>query len=141
MRRRTLVTLTALTLASAACATQTTTSTTVAGTPVVQPAPEPVAAAVDPAGQWTISLVAQGEPMDLAMDLRSVDGVYSGTMSNPMLPPMQFKDAKLDGNRMAISLMVPTGETAVLNLVFNGDALTGDWSMPGDGGKLTGKRM
>ena len=42
---------------------------------------------------------------------------------------------------MAISLLVPTGEMAVLNLVFNGDALTGDWSMPGDGGKLTGKRM
>ena len=141
MRRRTLVTLTALTLASAACATQTTTSTTVAGTPVVQPAAAPVAAAVDPAGQWSISLVAQGEPMDLAMDLRSADGVYSGTMSNPMLPPMQFKDATLVGNRMAISLLVPTGEMAVLNLVFNGDALTGDWSMPGDGGKLTGKRM
>ncbi|HET8770316.1 MAG TPA: hypothetical protein VFM71_04955 [Gemmatimonadaceae bacterium] len=142
MRRRTLVTLTALTLASAACTTQRTTSTTVTGTPVLQPAPVPVeAAAVNPAGQWTISLVAQGEPMDLAMDLRGVDGVYSGTMSNPMLPPMQFKDAKLDGNRMAISLLVPTGEMAVLNLVFNGDELTGDWSMPGDGGKLTGKRM
>lgn len=141
MRRRTVVTLTALTLASAACTTQTTTSTSVTGTPVLQPAPVPVEAVVNPAGQWTISLVAQGEPMDLAMDLRSADGVYSGTMSNPMLPPMQFKDAKLEGNRMAISLMVPTGEMAILNLVFNGDALTGDWSMPGDGGKLTGKRM
>ncbi len=140
MRSRTLVTLSAMALVSAACATQTSTSTSVAGTPVLQPAPAPTKAAVNPVGQWTLSLVAQGEPLDLAMDLRSADGLYSGTLSNPMLPPMQFSNAKLDGNRMAITVIVPTGESATMNLVFDGDALSGDWSMPGDGGKLTGKR-
>lgn len=127
-----------------ACATRTATTTRVDGTPVLQPAPAAAGtvAEYEPAGKWSVTLIAQGQAMDLTMNLmKNPDGSYGGTFLSDMLPPMAITTATRTGNKMVITLPVPTGDMATMNMTFNGDLLEGDWSMPGDGSKLSGKRM
>jgi hypothetical protein len=134
-------TLLAVALLASACARQTSTSTRVDGTPVVIPVPAP-AGAYEPAGKWSIALVAQGQAMELTMNLvKNPDGSYGGTFTSDMFPPMPISTAKLEGNKMVLTLAVPTGDMATMNMTFNGDLVEGDWTMPGDGSKLSGKRI
>ncbi len=125
-----------------ACTTRSTTSTTVTGSPVMtqMPAPEP---AFDPAGRWSVSLVAQGQPMDLTLILVKTEaaGTYTGNFTHEALGPMPLSSAKLDGKKMVLTLAVPTGDMATMNLLFDGDVVTGEWSMPGDGSKVSGRRL
>lgn len=130
----------AVALLATACATKTSTSTSVTGTPVVTQVPTP--AEYEPAGKWSVALIAQGQALDLTMNLvRNPDGTYGGTFLSDAFPPMAITTAKRDGNKMVITIPVPTGDMATMNMTFNGDLLEGDWSMPGDGSKLSGKRM
>lgn len=140
---RTLSLVTLAAFFSAACATRTSTSTTVSGTPVLTQVPTPVAApAYDPAGKWSIALVAQGQTMELTMNLtKNPDGTYGGNFTSDMFPPMPITTASLTGHKMVLTLPVPTGDMATMNMTFNGDVVEGDWSMPGDGSKLSGKRI
>jgi hypothetical protein len=35
----------------------------------------------------------------------------------------------------------PTGDTATFDLLIDGDVISGDWSMPGMGSKVSGRRI
>lgn len=137
MRIRTFAVLAGAILLSTACRTTSTTATTVTGTPVVAQMP-----VVNPAGRWSLALVAQGQNLALTMEVERITGNdYKGTISSDMFPPMAFSKATLDGNRMIITAPSPTGDMATLDLRFNGDIIDGEWSMPGDGSKVSGKRQ
>jgi hypothetical protein len=126
-----------LALIASACTTRATTSSTVTGTPRLEPVPAPAAApAIDPTGRWSVALVAQGQNMELTLTLQKGEGDASD-----MFPPMPLTSAKLTGNKMILTVPVPTGDMATMNLVFDGDIMTGEWSMPGDGSKLSGRRL
>lgn len=146
-----------LVLLLAACQTTRSTSTTVTGTPELRPAPAgttiaatspapvaaPVAApaAVQPAGKWLITLMAQGSPMDVQVELvRLEDGGWTGTVTSAAFPPFPVSKAVLTGNKMVATLAIPTGDSATMTLEFDGDTVTGEWAMPGDGSRLSGKR-
>ena len=118
-------------LSASACTTKQTTSTSVCGTPF------------DPARRWSVALVAQGQPLDLTLTLvkGEGDGNYIGTITSDVLPPMPISSAKLTGKTMVLTVGTPDGDRATMNLAFDGDLLSGDWSMTGDGGKLSGKRL
>lgn len=115
-------------------------STTPAAAPppaVVAPAP-----AVNPAGRWTVALTAQGQPFDFVMELRQVNGAeYGGVVSSQMFPPMNINKATLDGHRMKVSVTAPTGDEATFDILFEGDTFSGTWAMPGDGSRVSGRRM
>ena len=138
-----------------ACQTSRSTSTTITGTPELRPAPAPAGAtiaatpaaataapaAVQPAGKWLITLSAQGSPMDVQVELvRLEDGSWTGTVTSAAFPPFPVSKAVLTGNKMVATLAIPTGDTATMTLEFDGDTVTGEWAMPGDGSRLSGKR-
>ena len=134
-----------------ACQTSRSTSTTITGTPELRPAPAAGAtiaattsatpAAVQPAGKWLITLSAQGSPMDVQVELvRLEDGSWTGTVTSAAFPPFPVSKAVLTGNKMVATLAIPTGDTATMTLEFDGDTVTGEWAMPGDGSRLSGKR-
>lgn len=126
-------------LLSVACKTTTSTTTTVSGTPVVQPAPAP---AYSPAGTWSLGLVAQGQAIEVVMELAKLpDGTWGGTLSSAAFPPMPISTAKLSGKQMLMTFPVPTGDVGSMTLNFDGDVVDGEWAMPGDGGKVSGKKM
>ena len=146
MRRTALLMAVALT----ACKTVSTTTTTVSGTPVLRPAPAPAApasapasaAAFSPAGKWVVGLVAQGTNMEVQLELVPLaDGGWTGTITSTAFPPFPITKATLTGKRMVATFAIPTGDMATMTLDFDGgDLVEGEWTMAGDGSKLTGKR-
>lgn len=128
---------------AAACA-----PATVATTPAPAPAAAPAAvaapapAAANPVGRWTVALMAQGQAFDFVMELRHVSGDdYTGQVTSQAFPPMGINSAKRSGNAMVIKVTAPTGDEATFNVVIEGDVLSGEWSMPGDGSRVSGRRI
>jgi hypothetical protein len=112
------------------------------GGATVAAAPAPAVAVAQPAGKWSVALIAQGQALEFVMDLRHAGGdQYTGTVSSQMFPPMGINKATLAGNRMKVFVTAPTGDEASFDLVFSGDTFTGDWAMPGDGSRVSGKRI
>ena len=120
--------------------------------PAAPPAPTPPAAVVAPtppppppidaAGRWVLLLEAQGQAIEVIMDLTKIsEGEYGGSASSQVFPPVQLTKASLAGNRLTIHSPAPTGDVAVFNLIIEGDLLSGDWSMPGMGSRVTGRRI
>lgn len=142
MRIRSLGALTGVLLLSTACAPMAAPAPTPAPAPAVMaPAPAP-AAAVNPVGRWTVALTAQGQAFDFLMDLRHVSGdEYSGTLTSQAFPTMPINKATRTGNAMLIRITAPTGDEATINIVFEGDTFSGEWSMPGDGSRVSGRRI
>ncbi len=138
-----IVTLAGLALLATACKSTTTTSTVVTGTPVVQAAPAAPAPApaVNPAGKWMLGLVAQGQAMEVTLDLVKLpDGTWSGSIGTAAFGTIGLSKATLEGKVLTATFPVPTGDTGTMVLTINGDMVDGEWSMPGDGSKVTGKR-
>ena len=130
--------LTCLALLATACRSASTTSTVVTGTPVLQFVPAPYS----PAGKWSLGLVAQGQSLEVVMELATLpDGSWSGTLSSAAFPPIQSTTATLNGKQLLLSFPVPTGDTGSMTLTFDGDLVEGEWSMPGDGSKVSGKKL
>ena len=130
-----------LVLLLSACKTTSSTSTIISGTPVLQPAPAVVVPPYDPAGRWTLALVAQGQSMEVQLELAKLpDGSWGGTLSSEAFPPIPITKASLTGKQLMATFPVPTGDTGSMTLNFNGDLVEGEWSMPGDGSKVSGKK-
>lgn len=147
MRTRSAIALAAMLTLASACKSATpapssTPAPMVAPTPAPAPAAAPTAATVDPTGKWSVALTAQGQAFDFVMELRRIGGAeYGGVVTSQAFPPMNVNKATLSGNTMKLTVTAPTGDEATFNIVFEGNVLTGDWSMPGDGSRLSGRRM
>jgi hypothetical protein len=143
MRSRSALALAALLVLTAACKSGTAgTAPAPAAAPAPMAAPAPAAvASIDPTGKWTVALTAQGQAFDFEMDLRRISGAeFGGIVTSQAFPPMNVNKATLAGNTMKLTVTAPTGDEATFNIVFEGDVLTGDWSMPGDGSRISGRR-
>ncbi len=145
MRTRSALALTALLVFTTACKSGSVGSTPApAPAPMAAPAPAPgpaAAAALDPSGKWTVALSAQGQAMDFEMELRRIGGAeFGGVLTSVAFPPININKATLAGNTMKVSFTAPTGDEGTINIVFEGNVLSGDWSMPGDGSRISGRR-
>ena len=144
MRRGPLALLVLVTTLSTACRSS---STDAAATPAPMEAPRaavpmPAAPLVNAAGRWALVIEAQGSALELLLDLRKVsDTEYAGTVSSQAFPPMTLSKVTLTGNKLVIQAPAPTGDVATFNLTIDGDLMTGDWSMPGMGSAVTGRRI
>jgi len=143
MRTGSALALAALLVLTTACKTAGTSGTAPAPAPapMAAPAPAPAPAAIDPSGKWVVALTAQGQAMDFEMELRRIGGAeFGGVLTSMAFPPININKATLTGNTMKVSFTVPTGDEGTINVVFEGNVLTGDWSMPGDGSRISGRR-
>lgn len=140
-------------LLTSACKTTTTTSTSITGTPRLEPAPAaapaatpapaPAAAAYSPAGKWTVGIIAQGQAMEVTVDLvKMADGSWTGSIGTAQFGTIPLSKVEIvnNGKRMIASFPVPTGDMGSMTLNFDGNVAEGEWSMPGDGSKVSGKR-
>ena len=140
MQQRNILALAGVLALTAACAKAPAAPTPAPAPAAVQPAPAP--AAVNPVGRWTVALTAQGQAFDFVMDLRHVSGDdYTGQITSQAFPPMPINSAKRSANSMVIKITAPTGDEATISIVFEGDTFAGEWSMPGDGSRVSGRRV
>lgn len=136
----------ALALVAGACKTTSSTSTAITGTPRLEPAPvaapaPPPAPAWSPAGKWTVGLTAQGQMMEVTIELVKLpDGSWSGSIGTAQFGTIPLSKVTLEGKRMVATFPVPTGDMGSMTLNFDGDIAEGEWSMPGDGSKVNGRR-
>ncbi len=142
--RASLLPLVALALVATACKSTTSTETVVSGTPRVEsrptPAPAPVAE-TNPAGKWTLGLVAQGQSMEVTLELVKLpDGNWSGSIGTAAFGTIGLSKATLSGKVLTATFPVPTGDMGTMVLTINGNLAEGEWSMPGDGSKVSGKK-
>ncbi|MBX7117891.1 MAG: hypothetical protein K1X31_02710 [Gemmatimonadaceae bacterium] len=138
----------ALALVAGACKTTSSTSTQITGTPRLEPAPAaaapapaPAPAATSPAGKWTVGLTAQGQMMEVTLELVKLgDGTWAGSIGTSQFGTIPLSKVTVEGTKMTATFPVPTGDMGSMTLTFTGDNAEGEWSMPGDGSKVSGKR-
>ena len=101
------------------------------------------AAAIDPVGKYTVQTVVQGQAADFEMVIeKKDDGTHTGTLSNPNFGTSVVTSLKVEGRTMKLVLATPQGIEAVAEVTLAEDGtLDGNWSMQGDGGKMTGKKL
>ncbi len=104
---------------------------------------KPAAPAVDPVGKYLVQTVVQGQAADFDMVIeKKDDGSYTGRLSNPTFGESLIASLKVEGRVMKIVLATPQGTEAMVEVTVAEDGtLDGSWSMQGDGGKMTGKKL
>jgi hypothetical protein len=108
--------------------------------PVAAPTPAPAPAA-NPVGRWALSLEAQGQMIELVMDIQKVGEGYTGSASSNMFPTMALSRVVLTGNRLVVDAPTPMGTVATFDLLIEGDNLSGEWATSGMGSRVTGRRL
>ncbi|MHB1312345.1 MAG: hypothetical protein ACYC3L_10030 [Gemmatimonadaceae bacterium] len=104
--------------------------------------PKPAEPAVDPVGKYTVSAVVQGQAADFDMTVeKKEDGSFTGSLANPNFGTSVISSLKVEGRKLTLVLATPQGVEAVMELTLAADnSIDGNWSMQGDGGKVTGKK-
>ncbi len=110
--------------------------------PAAPAAAAPATADVNPVGSYVVNLTAQGNMMALTAKIeKKTEGGFTGAVMSDAFPPMPITSVKVAGAKITITVTAPDGSEAVINMEIKGDDITGDWSMPNDGSKLTGKKL
>ncbi len=104
---------------------------------------KPAAPALDPVGKYSVQAVVQGQAADFDMVIeKKEDGTYTGSLSNANFGSSTIVSLKIEGRTVKMILATPQGTEAVAECTVAEDGtLDGQWSMQGDGGKLTGKKL
>lgn len=104
---------------------------------------KPAAPAVDPVGKYAVSAVVQGQAADFELVIeKKDDGSYTGTLANPNFGTSTIAQLKVEGRTLKMVIATPQGVEAVAEVTLAADGtLDGSWSMQGDGGKMTGKKL
>ena len=97
---------------------------------------------VDPVGTYVTNLTVQGNPLSTTTKIeKKADGTYAGTVTSDAFPPLPVNSVKVEGNKIRVSISTPDGSEAVITMILEGNDFTGDWSMGGDGSRITGKKQ
>jgi hypothetical protein len=100
-------------------------------------------AAIDPVGKYAVQAVVQGQAADFDMVIeKKEDGSYTGSLSNPNFGQTLISSLKVEGRTLKMVLTTSQGVEALAEVTVAEDGtLDGSWSMQGDGGKMTGKKL
>ena len=96
---------------------------------------------IDPVGTYTVYLTAQGNAMTTTTRIdKQADGTYTGTVNGDGIPPLPVTSVTVTKNKVRLSLTAPDGGEAIIEMIVNGEDITGQWSMANDGSKISGKK-
>ena len=123
--------------ASAPSPTPATTATVIAEANAARPN----ARDIDPVGTYQVNLTAQGSPMTLTAQIDKRSNGWGGQVTGEGVPLLPVKSVTVKGNTMKVVVTAPDGTDAIINIILTGSDISGDWSMTGDGSKITGKKL
>jgi hypothetical protein len=96
---------------------------------------------IDPVGTYTVYLTAQGNAMTTTTRIdKKEGGGYTGSVNGEGIPPLPITSVTVTKNKVRVSLTAPDGGEAIIEMIVNGEDITGQWSMANDGSKITGKK-
>ena len=89
-----------------------------------------------------MSNLVQGNPITSNVTIaRKTDGTLGGTLATEAYGVFEFTSVKVSGKTIALAFAAPDGSAVSMTLALDGDQVTGEWSMGGDGSKVTGKKL
>ena len=104
-------------------------------------APRATARPIDHVGRFDYTSTANGQPVNGTITVAKSDTVYTVVMSTGgMTRDILFQNARLDRDRLTATTQSPNGATVALHVRFDGDSITGDWTMGPQTGTLRGAR-
>ena len=103
-------------------------------TPAARQAPT-----VDPTGQYTLAFSDDGRIRGATMIVEGTPGSYAGRIAAENRPEVAISALAASGPQVIATADIPQGVLLVRFRVA-GDSIRGDWSLRGEGGRLTGVR-
>lgn len=91
----------------------------------------------DPIGTYSMTITDDGEEVDVSMEIRGEPGAYGGTISASTRPSVDISTVTATADQMTVTAVITSG-VLVIRLRVDGDSVSGDWSLRGDGGTATG---
>jgi hypothetical protein len=111
------------------------------GSPDRLPAPQaPATPNVDPVGTYDLSIVVQGASMPSTIKIEKKDSTFVGSVSTDAYGTFEIASVKVSGKAITLIIYTQDGSPVTIALNLDGDQVTGEWSMAGDGSKVTGKK-
>jgi hypothetical protein len=126
----------ALALAAAACSTAPMPESTPAAT-----ASASTAVAVNPVGRYEFTTNAQGQTVTGTIEIAGTTGAYTGQITTSHTPPLPISSVLVDGRQVTVSGNASFGPVGMTLNFTDANSFTGSWSMGGDTGELTGRRV
>jgi hypothetical protein len=98
---------------------------------------------LNPAGTYSLQITAQGNAMAIqAVVTKNEDGSFGGTVTGDAFPPLTIKAVTVTERHLKLTIAAPDGGDAIVDVtVAEDNEVTGEWSMAGDGSKVTGKKI
>ncbi|HEY4658881.1 MAG TPA: hypothetical protein VIH11_05180 [Gemmatimonadaceae bacterium] len=110
--------------------------------PPDRPPPTPAAEKdIDPVGSYELTVVVQGQAIGSFVKIEKKDSTFTGTVSTEAYGTFTIAALKVSGKTITLSIYAADGSPVTISLTVEGDQVTGDWSMAGDGSKVTGKKV
>jgi hypothetical protein len=122
-----------LLLAAAACA------------PAAQTAAAPAAPAaspgLNPVGRYEFSTSVQGQAVTGGVEIAGTAGAYTGQITTSITPPLPISSVAVAGQVITVTGDTPDGVLTFTMNFSDGTNFTGGWTLSGDSGQLTGRRV
>ena len=98
---------------------------------------------INPVGTYTLQITAQGNAMTIqAVVEKNQDGTFGGTVTGDAFPPLTIKQVAVADRNVKLTIIAPDGTDALVDItVDENNEVSGQWSMTGDGSKVTGKKI
>ncbi len=99
---------------------------------------------VDPSGAYGISFTYGGAGLNATIEFgKRADGSFGGTLTVDQMPqPIPLNTVTVTGKRVQATLSPPDGSEVTLDLVIEGDDVSGSWkASSGDGSPVFGKKI
>ena len=133
-------TLAPIVLLLAACASRPVPETpgNTAGAP--QPVVQPTSAIVDPVGTYEFTTVVDGQTVTGTMHVEGTPGNYRGRILTSAFGEIAIVGASVETNILNLRANMPDGELAI-RMVMEGANFKGNWSVGGQSGDISGKKL
>lgn len=95
-----------------------------------------------PAGSYELNVAVEGQGMVMTFVVeKKADGTFAGTFRHAEMGEFSTTSFKADGRQLTMSIETPGGPANIVMTVQADNTVTGEWSMTGDGSKITGKKI
>ena len=97
---------------------------------------------VDPVGRYELQATMRNAPASLVARIeRLEDGSLGGELAGNSINAVHIVDVRVADSTVRFSVFATETVKADFRMVLSGDRVTGEWSMPGDGSPITGRRV
>lgn len=93
-------------------------------------------------GNYTLTVTVGGQAMTMTFTVaRKPDGSLGGVFKHEEMGSYSTTSFKVDGRRMSMTIETEGGPAMIVLQVNAEQAVEGEWSMAGDGSKISGKKV